>query len=327
MAAEGLHISLSAESIAQVGGFTFTNSMITSLVVSALIIGFAAAVRTQLSNTTKPTGLQNFAEWLVEALYNFVHSITGDYKKSSLFFPFIATFFIFIILNNWFGLLPGVGSIQVPEIHEETVVIDESTTAENETTTVVTQNRADDHAEAVVDDHGDAVVDDHAVSFGDPDAALDTTHDESGSVTGHVTDKAHDGPVYVPLFRAGTADLNTTIALGLMSIALTQFFGFQFLHAGYLKKYFTLESPIMTFVGFLELISEFSKIISFAFRLFGNIFAGEVLLVVIMYLAGMIVPMPFYGLEIFVGFMQALVFSMLSVVFFNMATLGHGEHE
>ena len=83
---------------------------------------------------------------------------------------------------------------------------------------------------------------------------------------------------------------------------------------------------IMFFVGLLELISEIAKIISFAFRLFGNIFAGEVLLAVIGSLAALVVPMPFYGLEIFVGFIQALVFAMLSVVFFNMATLGHSDH-
>ena len=82
----------------------------------------------------------------------------------------------------------------------------------------------------------------------------------------------------------------------------------------------------MTFVGFLELISEFAKIISFAFRLFGNIFAGEVLLVVISALLPIIAPMPFYGLELFVGFIQALVFAMLSLVFFNMATQSHDQH-
>ena len=82
----------------------------------------------------------------------------------------------------------------------------------------------------------------------------------------------------------------------------------------------------MFFVGILELISEFAKIISFAFRLFGNIFAGEVLLVVMAFLFPVILPMPFYGLELFVGFIQALVFSMLTLVFFNMATISHEEH-
>jgi F-type H+-transporting ATPase subunit a len=81
----------------------------------------------------------------------------------------------------------------------------------------------------------------------------------------------------------------------------------------------------MFFVGILELISEVGKILSFAFRLFGNIFAGEVLLMVITYLAGAAIPIPFYGLEVFVGFIQALVFSMLSLVFMNMATIGHGD--
>jgi F-type H+-transporting ATPase subunit a len=82
---------------------------------------------------------------------------------------------------------------------------------------------------------------------------------------------------------------------------------------------------LQAFVGFLELISEFAKIISFAFRLFGNIFAGEVLLSVMTYLVKVIVPSPFYALELFVGFIQALVFSMLSLIFFNMATKHHEE--
>ncbi len=81
----------------------------------------------------------------------------------------------------------------------------------------------------------------------------------------------------------------------------------------------------MFFVGILELMGEFTKIVSFAFRLFGNIFAGEVLLVVISFLTKVVAPMPFYGLELFVGFVQALVFAMLSLVFFNMATEGHSN--
>ena len=338
MAAEGLHISLSAEPIAHLGGFTFTNSTVTSLIVSCIIIAFAFAVRSQLSDTTRPRGLQNFAEWIVEALYGFVYSITGDFKKAALFLPLVATFFIFIIMNNWFGLLPGVGSIKVLEASENHQAVVESVTT-TETALVTDAAVSNDHA-VITSEHEDTTGTNHdAISLGDLDQALvmhETTGDESevavvddhsNSVAEHGTETTHSGPVYVPLFRAGTADLNTTIALGLISIFMTQFFGFQFLHAGYLTKYFNFSSPIMFFVGILELISEFSKIISFAFRLFGNIFAGEVLLTVIMYLAGVIVPMPFYGLEIFVGFMQALVFSMLSVVFFNMATLGHGEHE
>ncbi len=86
------------------------------------------------------------------------------------------------------------------------------------------------------------------------------------------------------------------------------------------KKFLNLKGPIDFFVGILELISEIAKIISFAFRLFGNIFAGEVLLTVMAFLFPFILPLPFLGLEVFVGFIQALVFVMLSLVFLRLAT-------
>ena len=126
--------------------------------------------------------------------------------------------------------------------------------------------------------------------------------------------------MFVPIFRPGTADLNTTFALSLISVFLIQYFGFKYLSFSYFKKFINFSNPINFYVGILETISEFARIISFAFRLFGNIFAGEVLIVVIAYLTKVLVPVPFYGLEIFVGFIQALVFTMLSLVFYNMAT-------
>ncbi|MBI3577663.1 F0F1 ATP synthase subunit A [Candidatus Gottesmanbacteria bacterium] len=131
---------------------------------------------------------------------------------------------------------------------------------------------------------------------------------------------------FVPLFRAGTADLNTTLALALVAIVVIQWSGFASLGISYLKKFINVTSPINFFVGMLELVSEVSKIISFAFRLFGNIFAGEVLLTVIAFLIPIIAPIPFLGLELFVGVIQALVFSMLTSVFLLLATTGHGEH-
>jgi len=127
----------------------------------------------------------------------------------------------------------------------------------------------------------------------------------------------------VAFFRGANADINMTIALGLISVASVQFFGLKFAGTNYLKKFFNFSSPIMFVVGLLEIISEFSKILSFGFRLFGNIFAGEVLISVISYLIPVVLPMPFIGLEIFVGFIQALVFSMLTLVFINMATEAH----
>ena len=137
----------------------------------------------------------------------------------------------------------------------------------------------------------------------------------------------HGHQTFVPILRAPTADINTTFALGLLSMVMVQVFGFQHLKFSYFKKFFNFSNPINFFVGILELISDISKIISFAFRLFGNIFAGEVLLAVMGFLAPALVPIPFLGLEIFVGFIQALVFGMLSIVFFNIATISHDQIE
>jgi F-type H+-transporting ATPase subunit a len=205
-----------------------------------------------------PSGLQNLIEAIVETFYNFIEGVAGD--RTRLFFPLIATFFFFILVSNWLGLLPGFGSVGVYEEH-----------------------------------HGHTVL--------------------------------------VPFFRSANADLNTTIALALVSVAATQYFGLRTQGVKYLRKFFTFkgatfyEKPINTFVGILELISEFIKILSFSFRLFGNIFAGEVLLIVMAFLAAFIASLPFMGLELFVGIVQALIFAMLSLVFFLMATVSHDEHE
>lgn len=139
----------------------------------------------------------------------------------------------------------------------------------------------------------------------------------------------HEGEHHlVPLFRAATTDLNTTFALALTSVAAAQYFGLAALRLGYVGKFITLRDfPIGTFVGILELISELAKIFSFSFRLFGNIFAGHVLLAVIIFLVPWVAALPFLGLELFVGLVQAFIFAMLSLVFFTMATIGHGDHD
>jgi F-type H+-transporting ATPase subunit a len=159
----------------------------------------------------------------------------------------------------------------------------------------------------------------------------------------------HGETVLVPFFRSANAHLSTTVALAAISVGATQYFGFKLLGLPFLGRYFTFrsasakkEKPAATgfaamigkmaifmergsnaFVGILELVSEFIKIMSFSFRLFGNIFAGEVLLIVVSYLAAFLVSLPFMGLELFVGLVQALIFSMLSLVFFMMATAHH----
>lgn len=131
---------------------------------------------------------------------------------------------------------------------------------------------------------------------------------------------------FVPLLRGATADLNTTVALALFAMVAIQYFGFKTAGMHYGKRFFNVGNPIYFFLGVLELVSELSKVISFAFRLFGNIFAGEVLLAVMAFLMPFIVPLPFLIMELFVGFIQALVFSMLTAVFLSVA-VSHGEHE
>lgn len=125
--------------------------------------------------------------------------------------------------------------------------------------------------------------------------------------------------VFVPLFRPGTADLNTTLALAIVAFFIIQFSGLILLKGVYIKRFINFANPISFYVGILEIISEFSRVISFAFRLFGNVFAGEVLLTVIAFLMPLFGPLPFLGLELFVGFIQALVFSMLTAVFLSVA--------
>ncbi|MBI4038793.1 F0F1 ATP synthase subunit A [Candidatus Daviesbacteria bacterium] len=126
-----------------------------------------------------------------------------------------------------------------------------------------------------------------------------------------------------PLFRSMNSDLNMTLALALTSAFLTHAFALRYLGvADYLKKWFTL-NPIFLFVGLLELIGEFTKIVSLSFRLFGNIFAGEVVLSTVAAIFAFIIPLPFYLLEIIVGFVQAAVFMMLTLVFMVLLSEKH----
>lgn len=134
----------------------------------------------------------------------------------------------------------------------------------------------------------------------------------------------HGEKKFVPFFRTVNSDLNVTLALALIAVTLSHYFGVATIgaahHAG---KFFNFKNPIQFFVGILEFISEFAKIISFSFRLFGNIFAGEALLTIITFLVPIVAPLPFYGLELFVGLIQALIFAVLTMMFLSVATEHH----
>lgn len=137
----------------------------------------------------------------------------------------------------------------------------------------------------------------------------------------------HEGEkILVPLLRSPNSDLNMTLALALVSVLLVQYYGIKNLgFFTYLSKFVRIKGgPIQMFLGLIEVISEFAKVLSFSFRLFGNVFAGEVLLFTMFSLVPYIAPIPFIGLEFFVGFIQALVFSLLTAVFIKVA-LSHAH--
>jgi F-type H+-transporting ATPase subunit a len=297
-----LHISIAAEKITNIAGFPITNSLLLTWVVMAFlfIVGFLLTRKFK----KVPTYPQLMVELTIGGLYDFFGSILGHNIKKV--FPLIASLFLFVLFANWAGLIPGVGTVGYWE-HEKPVVAQIVTEQKGTTEAVARVELSKQTAEAVETKEEPTKLplqDWHYWLFG----------------TG-----VPDSLVFRPLFRGPTADINTTLALALVTMVFVQVFGLANVGVSYLSKFFTLKNPIFTFVGILELVSEISRIISFAFRLFGNIFAGEVLLAVMAFLFAFGLPMPFIALEIFVGLIQALVFAMLAAVFLNLAAAGHAE--
>jgi F-type H+-transporting ATPase subunit a len=254
--AEHEGVSIKPQMLVQFGGFGITNSMLVTWIVAAGIIILA---QTAMRSPKRIPGFrQNFWEWHVEGVYNFLENIIGrDLVQKG--FWFYATIFIFILFVNWLGLIPGIGTI----------------------------------------------------GWGHYD----------GSGNFHV-DR--------PLFRGGNADLNMTTAMSAV------FFVMWFVWAiqadgvgGFLKELFgpkgettgvvkILMVVIFFLVGWLEVISIIFRPVALSFRLFGNIYAGESILEAMSTMnpwLSPILPIPFYFLEVLVGFVQALVFMLLTAVF------------
>jgi len=134
----------------------------------------------------------------------------------------------------------------------------------------------------------------------------------------------HEGEL-IPYLRAATSDINTTVGYAILSVFITQAMGIGTVGLKeYISRYVSW-NPINLFVGILEFVGIFTSIISLSFRLFGNIFAGEVLLSTISSIFAFILPLPFLMLEVIVGFVQALVFSMLTMVAMSIITTPHHE--
>lgn len=291
-----LHISLAAETLWTVGGLPVSNAFITTWVVMGILVILSYLASRKISII--PTNAQLIAEMVVGGLYDFFAAIAGRHIKQ--FFPIVASLFLFILTANWVGLLPGVGTVGFYRTEKTKEAVSESLP--------VAESVAETSA-----DHGTA-----------PSVAPEVVPPVASEVPAE--EKHEEKPEFVPLLRAATADLNMTLALALVAVIAMQYFGFRNLGGHYLGRFINFKDPILFSVGILEIISDISKVISFAFRLFGNIFAGEVLLAVIAFLMPFIVPLPFLMMELFVGLIQALVFSMLSTAFFSVA-VSHGEGE
>ena len=289
-------ISLAPEVLVRVGGFPFTNSLLMTIVVDLILIGLVLAAGSRIRTGGAPRGLQNVFEIVVEQLHGLGENI--DRRNIAKFFTLAATIFFFVFFSNLLALVPGVGSIGVCRTHEDALV------------------------NPVVADTGGA----------EATEAEEGTSEEGGATAAPAPLCAPDEEghelVLIPLLRAPSADLNMTLALALIVFVATQYHGFRALGVGYLGKFINFRGgPIGFIVGVVELLSEFVRIVSFMFRLFGNIFAGEVVLLVMAFLVPWLLPSVFYGYELFVAFIQAFIFAVLTMVFISLAMEAHGGHE
>ncbi len=262
--------TLYAEPIGHVGPLVVTNSLFTGWIAVFVVIIIASLLRFKLKQI--PKGIQNFFEIILEGALSLSDQVTGNRKVSTKVFPLVFSIFLFVLINNWLGILPlgGFGLI------------------------------------------------------------------ESGP----------EGSSFIPFIRSGTADINTTLALSLMSVVAANIFGIvsigiwktfnKYVNISALGSIVTkvrkdptvlVVAPVTFFVGILELIGEFAKIASLSFRLFGNVFAGEVLLMSMSAILAYGLPIPFLFLEIFVGAIQAFIFAILVLVYFTIASQDHDAHE
>jgi len=312
-------IVLPAEAIFKLGPFTVTNTIIATIIADIVLVVLAIVATRKMKDI--PTGLQNLLEWFVEIFHNLNEDIAGKAMAKKLF-PIFMTILMFLLVANWMSLVPGVDSIGKLEPLEYAYQVAGITTGYR-TVELPLGIRSLSRAQGMY------------TLTAEEKAALDAAKKEAEAHGGE--EGAHHESelgyyVVAPFVRPAATDLNVPLAIALISVVWTQIIGVQMLGGSYFRKFFM---PAMTgmkvidlFVGLLELISEFAKIVSFTFRLFGNIFAGAVLLFVMSFLVPFFVPLPFYGLELFVGFMQAFVFAILTLIFMSMATVGHGpDHD
>ncbi|OQY91560.1 MAG: ATP synthase F0 subunit A [Chloroflexi bacterium UTCFX4] len=302
-------VAVAPEVIFELGSFPVTPTILTMVLVFILLVAFAFFSTRKMELV--PSGMQNVMETIIEQLIGLFESIAGPMWAK--FFSITATIFLLVLLSNYLGLIPGAGSIGFIKVGAETHtdVQNGQVCFQNETT----------HA---CDPSGIFVLAD-APSFVE-------TYDlyTKAQIAKGIAEEPH--AAFVPILRAPSSDINMPLALALISVFMTQVYGMQKQGLKYWTRFFSfgrlLKGDIAfglidVFVGIVELISEIFKIVSFTFRLFGNIFAGEVILLIMAFLFA-ILPLPFYGLEFFVAFIQAFVFAVLTAAFMRIATAEHG---
>lgn len=263
---DGIHIALKAEEVSRILGVPITNTMLMSWMAMGILIIAAFFIGRNL--TKIPSRVQTFFETLFSFLLDYMEEVLESRELARRFFPLITTLFMFILVGNLLGLLPGIGPI--------------------------TLNVGPDAEGVALDSH-------------------DPVHSEAVVET---ADEEHR----VQLFHPMSTDLNITLALALIAFVSIEIAGFVHLGAlHYLGKFFNFRSVIGFFVGIIELISELARLISFSFRLFGNMFAGKTLILVAMFFVPYLAPVPFMLYEVGVSLIQAAIFALLTLFFIKQA--------
>lgn len=315
------YIQLPGEVVFTLAGIGITNTFIATLMTFFVILLIAVILKPKSRTADEvPTGFYNFFEMIIEGAYGYVEGAAGKWARD--FFPFFMTFILWIVVSNWMGILPGFESIgkweNIPHFRgeqaEKAVLAEGGTHEEAEHAFTEAEHASEEIREGNLQ-RGPFLLQARADEHGE------TPEDAQWTI--------------VPFFRSAATDLNFTLALAIISVIMTQYYGMRAQGMKYWKKFFVWDgeaiskNPLAVMdsgVGLLEFISEMFKIVSFAFRLLGNIFAGAVLLAVIANLAP-VANIVFYHLEFGVGILQAVVFALLTLTFMAGATQGHGHDD
>jgi F-type H+-transporting ATPase subunit a len=309
------YITVPPDHLFDIGGFTVTNTLTSAW--AAMLLLFLVAVTAGPKMALVPRGFAGFVEMVLSAFFNICATVAGE-QNTKRFFPLVATIFFYILVSNWMALLPGVKTVglAIPDYGYQQPIMKQTDLPLLGTVAYV----------PFKPQHVDIKAGELPIL---PVVTAESLHLTEGQYVVSEDGTTFSGGVR-GAFRPVNTDITAPLAIALFSFLFVEFWGLQSLGFGYLGKFFAFSAIkrgpmglIDIFVGLLELVSEFSRMISFTFRLFGNIFAGSVLMLMMTFLTPFVLILPFYGLEIFVGTIQAFVFAVLTLVFAMMAVISH----